>query len=924
MRKAIQMNGMRGTAVWFASLALVAMAAGCGNDPVAETDTTVDTTIGTDVDQPDGLTDDTLVPDVVPDSVEDTADVAETTPPDGGDIGSDTDVVDEDTGGETDVVVPPKCQGETSGAAGCPCTSVEQCDSGFCIDTPDGQQCADFCTSTCADGFKCTTASGPGGDVVNICVPRYGKVCNPCNANAECEGPGNGGARCVDQGNAGAFCGSACQVSEDCPAGYACQDAKDVAGATTKQCVVKDGGACTCSDSAMAKALATKCFVVAGESKCEGKRTCQVGTGLSGCQADAPDAEVCDAKDNDCDGQTDEATCDDNNPCTDNICNGAGGCSYENNKLPCNADSSVCTKDDVCDNGKCGAGKIVVCDDNNICTTDSCDPVAGCKFDPADGTPCNADDSECTVNDACKAGTCEAGAKKSCDTGDQCIEGKCSVLTGKCSYLVKDGVPCNDGNPCTANEKCTGDQCQGTAVSCDDQNGCTADSCDQKTGCVHTNLTTVCDDKDACTDADVCKDGACAGAAVNVAVKCDDGDACTADACDKALGCTHKSVTGGSCEDGNPCTINDTCDAGKCSAGPNNCICTTDLGCAAKEDGNACNGTLFCDKSKLPYACNVNPATVIKCDESVNGPCQTNSCDPSTGLCKLLKKPNDLPCDADDNVCTQNDKCADGQCQAGLVQVCDDKNACTNDTCDTKSGCKFTPNTDACDADGNACTEGDACAAGSCVSGKAKNCSDNETCTKDGCDPATGTCTTTPLEQVCDDANACTNGDVCGLNAGTGKWACIAGAAKSCDDSNACTKDTCDAVTGCKQTIDATLKVGCYTGDPKTRSKGQCKDGIAQCGVDGKAGACVGDVLPDPKGDPCDGVDNDCDSITDKGGAPTEFTARFSTGNLAGQSGAALLVRATTGTSMVSGAAVGDKYTANLGFISWVKAAFGL
>jgi hypothetical protein len=36
------------------------------------------------------------------------------------------------------------------------------------------------------------------------------------------------------------------------------------------------------------------------------------------------------------------------------------------------------------------------------------------------------------------------------------------------------------------------------------------------------------------------------------------------------------------------------------------------------------------------------------------------------------------------------------------------------------------------------------------------------------------------------------------------------------------------------------------------------------------------------------------------------------------------VVWATTGTSMVSGAAAGDKYTANLGFISWVKAAFGL
>jgi hypothetical protein len=896
----IKMMHKPAACAWLAVLALVALGTACGDktDTSAQGDATVIADV--DVDSPDGLTDqDTTADGVVPADVTettDTADAADVAPIDG-DTGGDTDVIDPDTGGGTDVVEPPKCQGETSGAAGCPCTSVEQCDSGFCIDTPSGQQCADFCTSTCADDFKCTTASGPGGDVVNICVPRYGKVCNPCNANSECEGPGNGGARCVDQGNNGAFCGSACQASEDCPSGYECKDATDVAGQTSKQCVVKDGGACSCSDAAMAKGLATKCFVVSGDSSCEGKRTCQVGSGLSGCQADAPDAEVCDAKDNDCDGQTDESTCDDNNPCTEDLCGGLNGCGHTNNKLPCNADSSVCTKDDTCDNGKCVAGKIVVCDDNNVCTTDSCDPAVGCKFDPADNTPCNADDSECTVNDACKAGVCEAGAKKSCDTGDQCIEGKCSVLTGKCSYLVKDGVPCNDGNPCTAAEKCVADQCQGSAVSCDDQNGCTADSCDQKTGCVHTNLTTVCDDKDACTDADICKDGACAGAAVNVGVKCDDSDACTTDACDKVAGCTHKAATGGQCDDGNPCTINDTCDAGKCLSGQNNCICTTDLGCASKEDGNACNGTLFCDKSKLPYACNVNPVTVIKCDESVNGPCQTNSCDPSTGLCKLLKKPNDLPCDADDNVCTQNDKCADGQCQAGVVQVCDDKNGCTNDSCDTKAGCKFTPNTNACDADGNACTEGDACAAGSCVAGKSKVCNDNEACTK---------------------------GEACGVNTQTGKYTCLVGAPKSCDDSNGCTKDTCDTTTGCKLTIDATLKAACYTGDPKTRGKGLCKDGSSQCGIDGKAGPCVGDVVPDPKGDPCDGLDNDCDGVTDKGCAPTDFSARFTTGSLSGQSGDKMMVHAITGSSLVSGSTTGDKYTANLGFISWVKAVFGL
>jgi hypothetical protein len=210
------------------------------------------------------------------------------------------------------------------------------------------------------------------------------------------------------------------------------------------------------------------------------------------------------------------------------------------------------------------------------------------------------------------------------------------------------------------------------------------------------------------------------------------------------------------------------------------------------------------------------------------------------------------------------------------------------------------------------------------VKGKEKNCNDNEDCTQDGCDTVTGACTTIPKVQACDDGDTCTSGDVCGTDPDSGKYKCISGSKANCDDGNPCTADVCDKVEGCKPTVDASLKVACYTGDPKTRGKGQCKDGEAQCNAQGQVGQCAGDVLPDAQGDPCDGVDNDCDGITDKGCAPSEFTARFSTGNVSGKSGDSLVVRATTGTSMVSGAATGDKYTAQLGFISWVKALFGL
>jgi hypothetical protein len=627
-------------------------------------------------------------------------DTADTGPADTGstDVVEDTEDIAQDTG--------PVCPG----AAGCPCSSVDQCSSNFCIDTPKGQQCAAICTDSCPDAsFKCATVSG--NDPINICVPRFGKVCNPCSANAECQGPGNSGARCVDEGNGGAFCGTSCVNGGDCPSGYECNDVKDVAGQTSKQCVVKDGGACTCTEAAMKLELSTKCYNVAGDSKCEGKRTCKYGPngtvdggGLTACVSSAPGDEICDGKDNDCDGQTDEATCDDKNPCTDDVCGGKEGCKQTNNTSGCDADGSVCTEKDTCSNGKCIAGKSIVCDDNNVCTKDSCDPVAGCKYDNDDGKGCNADDTLCTPNDLCKSGACVAGAKKACASDDQCVEGKCQIQTGNCTYLSKTSQPCNDGNPCTSGDKCagaSGDQCLGSSdTNCDDKNPCTADSCDPGAGCTHSAVSAACDDGNACSLGDVCANGVCAGPK---ALACDDNNPCTNDGCDAASGCTHAGTSGNPCDDGNPCTTGDLCGNGQCNSGANVCGCTTDDQCAPKEDGNYCNGTLYCDKSAQPYNCKVNPLSIVTCDLSVNNQCQTNACDPSNGKCILSKKADTTPCDNDANACTPGDACFSGQCVAGAPVACNDGNACTDDSCDPKKGCIYTPNKAPCDSDGSAC-----------------------------------------------------------------------------------------------------------------------------------------------------------------------------------------------------------------------------
>ena len=852
----------------------------------------------------------------------------EATAPQATDGGADVSPTD-DTG-SADVAPALVCGGALK-PAGCACTKNPDCESDFCIDTPKGQRCAQTCLKPCPADFKCAGVAS-GNDVVNICVPQYGNLCNPCTKNAECQLLGNGGGRCVTKGDAGAFCGLACVESPDCPKGYACQTVSDIAGQESKQCVIEVGGACGCTESAMKLQLSTKCFASAGEGKCQGVRTCLLpgvegapeGGGLTSCKAPEPVKEACNGKDDDCDGQTDEGTCVDGNPCTEDACLGASGCNNPNNGQPCDADNSQCTKNDVCLDGKCQPGKPVVCDDFNPCTSDACDAQKGCVYLNTDGIGCNADDTNCTIPDQCQGGKCEAGKKKACDLGEACVIGVCKVATGICDYQIKDGLACNDGNPCTAGEKCKGELCLGDATPCNDSLACTADSCDGKTGCVHAPIPGVCDDGDPCTAGDGCADGKCVGSSLKALEKCADSSECTEDLCVSKAGCVNKLLTGAKCDDGNPCTTNDACAAGQCAATVNNCGCNTDGDCSAKEDNDFCNGTLFCDKAKAPYQCNVNPATVKKCNDALNGPCQVVACDPGSGACKLIKKANGQGCDADGSACTSGDECQDGLCLTGSLQGCDDKNGCTADTCDPVKGCQYKPLTGACDADGSACTEGDTCQAAVCIVGKSKVCNDSEACTKDTCDPKNGQCTYAAAQLSCTDGDVCTAGDACGPDPKTGKHTCLPGSANFCDDSNPCTTDTCDPIKGCANLLQPGASVACYGGDPKTKGVGVCKDGKAACGVDSKPGACVGEVVP-AQSDPCNGKDDDCNGSTDAGCGIVAFTARQAVADVSGAAsvgGGTGSVRAVAGGSAAGGTAAAGSYTFGFGFLKYVKALF--
>lgn len=271
-------------------------------------------------------------------------------------------------------------------------------------------------------------------------------------------------------------------------------------------------------------------------------------------------------------------------------------------------DGSLCTEGDACAGGVCG-GTPVLCEDDNACTRDACDPAVGCRFISLDGLTCD-DGVRCTLDDRCLQAAC-AGVPDACDDGDPCTVDACNEVEG-CTHTVTPRLACDDGDACTSNDFCAEGQCRaGGPTDCDDGNTCTLDTCDPIAGCVHLptlapcciGAVSVCDDGDPCTDdacdpattdgcvhtpnsapcddwdpctiGDRCGDGVCLGTPGSA---CDDGNPCTADTCNPSLPdlCLHESLAG-PCDDGLACTTGDACQDGACAGDASACVCVPDL-----------------------------------------------------------------------------------------------------------------------------------------------------------------------------------------------------------------------------------------------------------------------------------------------------------------------------------------------------------
>ncbi len=277
---------------------------------------------------------------------------------------------------------------------------------------------------------------------------------------------------------------------------------------------------------------------------------------------------------------------------------------------------------------------------------------------------------------------------------------------------VVECVPDCEGKECGDDDGC-GKFCV-VHESCEGNPPCGLGICDPSGVCALQPQAGECDDGNACTVGDTCGGARCKPGPEWL--HCDDENPCTNDGCTPDEGCYFDPNTA-PCDDGDPCTVGDTCQAGSCiSWTPNLC-----------EDNN---------------------------------PCTDDWCHETEG-CLHDAVGDGVACD-DNNVCTQYDQCSGGQCVPGQLKECGDGNPCTVDSCNPQTGCAYAnaPNGTACN-DGDACTDGDQCVNGVCFAGGEKDCNDNNPCTNDSC--ANGQCQHEPLtgDFFCDDGNPCTEPDWC-------------------------------------------------------------------------------------------------------------------------------------------------------------------
>lgn len=225
-----------------------------------------------------------------------------------------------------------------------------------------------------------------------------------------------------------------------------------------------------------------------------------------------------------------------------------------------------------------------------------------------------------------------------------------------------------------------------------------------------------CDTSEPCT-AGMCQDGECVGVPLDSGA-CDDGNACTVNDTCVSGECRGTAADGAACDDFNECTTDDVCILGFC------------LGTTPVQSGTRCaSGCGTCQRfapSGEPPGCVMDPETLFDActpaDAEGLGPCFVGRC-----------VPLDLP------------PLQRAFCAPRLKTCPDDGDLCTGERCNRGTG---------------ACESAPLPLRADCLPAECHRCV-----------PGTGQCEPDHVGASCDDANVCTASTVC-----SAAGQCVAGA----------------------------------------------------------------------------------------------------------------------------------------------------
>ncbi|HIA04929.1 MAG TPA: hypothetical protein EYN66_24040, partial [Myxococcales bacterium] len=266
----------------------------------------------------------------------------------------------------------------------------------------------------------------------------------------------------------GDSCADPCFDNQDCPNGFACNGSN---------CLPKSGS-CDCTEAT--KNVKKLCSKDNGIGTCVGFSTCDPQQGWSACDAHEPAIESCNGIDDDCNGIPDDGlpaskACSNDSPlgsCSgDALCMGSIGwvcqaqvptaevCDFKDNNCDGKTDENFVNADGKyakeahC--GTCGlaCGQVIAnsasekCDTSKVvpqCVAISCLPGYFLK-----------NELQCVPNPAVSCSPCIAD--------DTCYGGKCVQVDGS-KYCLE---PCNNADDCKAGYSCNNSLCQPDNGSCD-------------------------------------------------------------------------------------------------------------------------------------------------------------------------------------------------------------------------------------------------------------------------------------------------------------------------------------------------------------------------------------------------------------------------------------------------------------------------